>query len=72
MLILLNSEMNHEYYEIRINDLVNIDERNLSNLDGMLGGGSEWLPIEVNVKDCVNSQTAVLSNGSLIDGQKII
>ncbi len=70
LLILLNIEMNHEYYEIRIDDLVNIDERNLNNLDSMLGGGKEWLPIEVNANDCVNSQTAILSNGSLIDGQK--
>ena len=58
-LLLFYLETNYEYYAERVDDVVRIEDTQESIELNMLGGGREWLPIEVNTGKLMYEENVV-------------
>lgn len=70
VLSLLNIEMNLEYFRTKTDDLLYIDENNIKDIPSTMGGGCEWLPIEVDESQSTMGEVAVSASGLTHVGQK--
>ena len=62
-LLLFYVETNYEYYEERVDDVVRIEDAQENIELHMLGGGREWLPVEVNIDKLMYEQENVIDDG---------
>lgn len=74
VLMFLDFEMNRDYYKIRIDDKLSINEEYMSANAYNTGGGNEWMPLDFDYSDDISknyhSSEALTESGIYIRGAK--